>query len=1249
MQLNPFRFCTIITLVIFKADLLTCIGTYDLFDDDAIHIVDSRGGKNINDDENVSIHESYIPVDVINESQQYKPPEHVKPRLLIVDIQNKKSTNFLQYQRDPSNLGDTFTAVTPNLIFKIIDKNQVLWKAKSTSYPYKVFIGDEINFERQIQVYYPYGDNEENEYTLPPQTEIQNTLLEIDIKVKTTDQFVIFKEDPKTGREKFTCKPGYLIYKVYSGLRLMTEATNHMYFDRLVIYRDEFGNKNLQGLFPGQIDEGDPEEPLPEFTPPEADFALLQSEVLDHENHLVYVNLKNKMSTRIVTYEFDFSNNVDVFSTKEPYRFALVMNGKHRAWKYKSGEYPNQVLLFRDENGSPFLRLGFPRAVSKFPKPKLITLDVRNIESNHEFSYEYDPASQTQIFRPKPGFLIDQVMKGTFHIWKCQDFIYPEKVLIYPGENGEPALRLQFPKEVARQPLPRIPDPDPEPIIERVHPSRDKNLIRLPGSGSDSTEIIKARRSKESMRHSLSEPEPIFKPIHPPTSDTRDRFVHLDSDRLIPHVRASRPEFRSRVSVPPRKPESDKETEPPIIEDKRDRIVHLEPERPITKERAPRPEPRSRVSVPPRKPESDKETEPPIIEDKRDRIVHLEPERPITKERASRPEPRSRVSVPPRKPESDKETEPPIIEDKRDRIVHLEPERPITKERASRPEPRSRVSVPPRKPESDKETEPPIIEDKRDRIVHLEPERPITKERASRPEPRSRVSVPPRKPESDKETEPPIIEDKRDRIVHLEPERPITKERASRPEPRSRVSKIKGRPEPRSRVSVPPRKPESDKETEPPIIEDKRDRIVHLEPERPITKERASRPEPRSRVSVPPRKPESDKETEPPIIEDKRVRVLEPQRCSEKATVVPTSYKSSKYAYTKDPARLFLDFTKMTEIFKFDTHVSNHIYTPTTPHIFNKVSILNPHPLATLDIWETETPEEYAYRVEQFGFDHVLIYSNNGNYVMFDRDDNDNWTRYDIPNGRWADLGLKRLEHEVAKFDAEGKVDSKVLLKKLIHLDIAHKLNTYMSGFTKKGNVFTFRPGEGFIISAVIDSSDTYRGQAAPIWDTGDPTQFCERVEHDVTEDMLTLKLLDGSMKTYKRVGKKWLDFMLDHRVDNSKKIPFVLNLSTRNSLATYEFEPANDNKTMVCTVKDGYAIKEVVWMESGYQCFRHDKKVWNTEDPSYFARRVSVMNLGLGEKVVNIDLFNGLQLTFRRSIWGVKWDFMGSKVLRGQ
>ncbi|UKK02461.2 hypothetical protein MACK_002554 [Theileria orientalis] len=917
------------------------------------------------------------------------------------------------YQRDDINYGDIYTAVTPNVIFKIIDHNQVLWKAKDSNYPYKVFIGDEVNNERHIQVYFPSVSSEDHDYTPPTQPEFQFTLLEMDIKVKKTDQYVIYKKDVMNEREKFTCKPGYLIYKVYSGLKLVTTAANHKYFDRVVIYKDEFGNKNLQGLVPGQIDEGDPDEPLPVFTPPDADFTLLQSEVLDHQNHLLYVNLKNKISTRFVTYEADVANNVDIFTAKEPYRFALVMNGNSRAWKYKNGDHPNQVFVFMDEKGSPFLRLGFPRVVSRFPKPTLITLDVRNSESNHEFSYEYDASAETKIFRPKPGFLIDKVMKGTTLMWKCENFIYPEKVMIIPDENGERALRLEFPRQEGRE--------------------RSAFMTNV-------------------ERQVSYEPLSTIPPVKHASS--RESLVSIQESEC-------KPQFEPRPLISPIKKSS--------VGERQEQLEDIE-------------------------------------------LDHkLEPQHVIDAHKDFSPSVRNRL------PEIG-------IESVMESVIS--------------PIPKGSMRLPGSETETSEHTR--FIRSKRQvRLPHSEPELVFKSDRSFEPEPRISVETPEHKPKF---------------------------------------------------------------------------------------------------------KPAQF------TISGSRTRQSDHEHEEEKVTVVPTKYKSGKYIYKKDPTRLILDFTRRTDVFKYDTYVANHTYTATVAHLFDKVGIYDPYVKNIPYIWEAAGSHEYAYKVEQFGYHHVLIYMNNGTFALFSRDDDDKWTHQEFSKEEESEIDVRKPEHEVVTFDVEGKVSSTVLFNKLIHVDIAHKWNTFMSGYTKKGNLYTFKPGEGFIISAVMDSSvSTYLGQAVPIWDTGDPRKFCESVEHDVTEDILTLYCLDGSRKLFKKINKKWINFMFNHSVDNTKKLPIVLNLSTQNRFVIYEFESDVDNKSMTCTVKEGYAIKEVLWLQSDYQWYRFDKNVWSTEDPLYFARKVYVKNLGFGEKVINIDLFNGLRLTFHRSLWGVKWDFMGSKVIREQ
>ncbi|UKJ90745.2 hypothetical protein MACJ_001679 [Theileria orientalis] len=111
-------------------------------------------------------------------------------------------------------------------------------------------------------------------------------------------------------------------------------------------------------------------------------------------------------------------------------------------------------------------------------RPELITLDIGNRRSTHEVDYEYDEKHRTHIFTPNKGYLIHDVMRKGKLMWECENGVYPEKVLIIVDQNGDPALRLQFPKEVTRERLPAIPEPEPErklePIIEHVGSPRHK-------------------------------------------------------------------------------------------------------------------------------------------------------------------------------------------------------------------------------------------------------------------------------------------------------------------------------------------------------------------------------------------------------------------------------------------------------------------------------------------------------------------------------------------------------------------------------------------------------------------------------------------------------------------------------------------------------------------------------------------------------------------------------------------------------
>ncbi|UKJ90653.1 hypothetical protein MACJ_001587 [Theileria orientalis] len=208
----------------------------------------------------------------------------------------------------------------------------------------------------------------------PEQNDLEYLLLELDIKVKHTDQYVTYKKNPRTEREKFTCKPGYLVSKVVKSGDVITEVENEQYYDRVILYKDQAGNRSLRCLFPGQIDVDDPDEPLPN----------LESDAIDHK--LAVVDIGDKYTTDEIQYERSPSNNYYTLTAKEGYLISKVTKRDQVLWDSKDygNECGNRVYVGFNELGEKVFRVYFPKQApilhSKLPelklKPNEIVLDV---------------------------------------------------------------------------------------------------------------------------------------------------------------------------------------------------------------------------------------------------------------------------------------------------------------------------------------------------------------------------------------------------------------------------------------------------------------------------------------------------------------------------------------------------------------------------------------------------------------------------------------------------------------------------------------------------------------------------------------------------------------------------------------------------------------------------------------------------------------------------------------------------------
>ncbi|BAM42429.1 uncharacterized protein TOT_040000796 [Theileria orientalis strain Shintoku] len=181
------------------------------------------------------------------------------------------------------------------------------------------------------------------------------------------------------------------------------------------------------------------------------------------DNGLVTVNIKKCCTDSRLVCDYNPSDDSRTFTPNQGYLINKVTKSDAVLWDAKDFNdiYSNKVVVGLNEYHERVFRVYFPPKPPKIPiieppkpvepeptKPMLFTLDVKIKRSTNEFLYQYDERHLTHTFTPNKGFAIDRVVKGNHQVWKCENCVYPERVLIIPDQDGEPVLRFMFPNSV---------------------------------------------------------------------------------------------------------------------------------------------------------------------------------------------------------------------------------------------------------------------------------------------------------------------------------------------------------------------------------------------------------------------------------------------------------------------------------------------------------------------------------------------------------------------------------------------------------------------------------------------------------------------------------------------------------------------------------------------------------------------------------------------------------------------------------
>ncbi|BAM42495.1 uncharacterized protein TOT_040000863 [Theileria orientalis strain Shintoku] len=203
--------------------------------------------------------------------------------------------------------------------------------------------------------------------------------------------------------------------------------------------------------------------------------------VLDGNNgsNLTILDINDRVSTKKVEYEYDEDNDIHIYSAKDPYILDTVKKGNNVIWSHEEGPYPDTVLIFKDENNQPVVRVVFPSDVSSQrstsvskqtestvprsqrerdqivdPIKKLILLNLKNTASTQLIHYEYDQEADTHTFTSAYPYLFGLIKKGNTVIWEPEKDNYPDTVLIFPDSPGNYTMRMLFPDKLPSTPRP---------------------------------------------------------------------------------------------------------------------------------------------------------------------------------------------------------------------------------------------------------------------------------------------------------------------------------------------------------------------------------------------------------------------------------------------------------------------------------------------------------------------------------------------------------------------------------------------------------------------------------------------------------------------------------------------------------------------------------------------------------------------------------------------------------------------------
>ncbi|UKK01884.2 hypothetical protein MACK_001237 [Theileria orientalis] len=393
-----------------------------------------------------------------------------EPQLWVVDldVKHKASTEYTEYSYDALNKVERFIAKPGYLINGIFKDDRFICEAENYQYFQQVMIYPGSDGKRKLTSLLPHEPEPED---VPRATDVSQLppaqLIAVNVKSKRATDQLKYTYDEVHDVDRFICRPGFLIYKVLKGEKLVTEVYDEKYYDRIIIHLGLDGKRKLTVLYPGEPEPS--EVPQPGAVQPQVEVQLVELDVL------------LKAETEYYKYKFDLANDIERFTAKPGFVFARIMKGDKFVTEVLDQRYFDRVLIYKDENGKKRMTTMFPG------EEELVVLNLKDKRTTDEFTFKYTQATDRQKFTCNEGFLIYKVIKGDSVITQVTDDNYYDRVIIERDPAGGRMLTLLYPND------PDVNDPEePFPafkIAKGLIPAErelgvdlaDAGLPRMPG------------------------------------------------------------------------------------------------------------------------------------------------------------------------------------------------------------------------------------------------------------------------------------------------------------------------------------------------------------------------------------------------------------------------------------------------------------------------------------------------------------------------------------------------------------------------------------------------------------------------------------------------------------------------------------------------------------------------------------------------------------------------------------------------